>query len=151
MTRRGIDSNVLVYAHIPSLAFHAPVRALLLDQLRRTDIRLAVTPLCLHEFVHVVTDPKRFAPPVTMSEAIAVVRGYLDRSNVDCIASDQKAMIRAVDLLEHHQLGRNRIADTLLAATFLENGVVELITCNKTDFEIFEDLSLIDPRESNKR
>ena len=146
MTRRGVDSNVLVYAHIPALAFHAPVRAFLLDQLRRADTRLALTPLTLHEFAHVVTDARRFDPPVAMSEAIAIVRGYLGRSNVECLAVDEKAMMRALDLLEQHQLGRNRIADALLAATFIEQGVSELITCNGADFAVFDGLAVVDPR-----
>jgi uncharacterized protein len=145
MTRRGIDSNVVIYAHVPSLTFHAQVRAFLLDHLRRADLRLVLTPLTLHEFVHVVTDPKRFAPPVTMSEAIAIARGYLGRSNVECVGVDEKAMLRALDLLEQHQLGGSRIADALLAATLLEHDVTELVTCNGADFAVFEGLIVIDP------
>jgi predicted nucleic acid-binding protein len=47
---------------------------------------------------------------------------------------------------ERHRLGRKRIADTLFAATLLTHGVTELITCNPSDFRIFEGLTLIDPR-----
>ena len=42
--------------------------------------------------------------------------------------------------------GLLRLADTLLAPTFLQSGVRRLATCNRADFEAFPDLELIDPR-----
>jgi hypothetical protein len=38
----------------------------------------------LHEFVHVITDGRRFDRPVAMTEALTLARGYLGRSNVEC-------------------------------------------------------------------
>jgi predicted nucleic acid-binding protein len=144
--RRGIDTNVLVYTHIPSLPDHAPVREFLLHALKSPEVVLVVTPLVLHEFVHVVTDERRFQPPVPMPEAIATARLYLERSNVECISCDESSMVKALELLENFGLGRKRVADTLFAATLLTHGVSELITCNVADFKIFSELTLIDPR-----
>lgn len=78
---RGLDTNVLVFAHPPSLADHERVRGFLLDQLRRSGTTLAVTPSILHEIVHTVTDGRRFDPPVRTSEALAIARLYLGRAN----------------------------------------------------------------------
>ena len=66
--RRGLDTNVLVYAHVAALPEHGVVREFLAGQLARRDVTLVVTPSVLHELVHVVTDPRRFEPPVAMSE-----------------------------------------------------------------------------------
>src|SRR4051812_39500533 len=117
--RRGGDTNVLIYAHMTELPQHERVRRYLLGQLAQDDIALAVTPGILHEFVHVITDARRFNPPVTMSEALAVARSYLNRMNVECLSIDARTIGSAFRLLERHQLGRKRIADTLFTASLL--------------------------------
>ena len=145
--KRGLDTNVLVYAHVAALPEHGVVREYLAGQLARRDVTLAVTPSVLHEFVHVVTDPRRFEPPVGMGEALALARLYLGRSNVECAATDAEALADAFVLVDRHGLGRKRLADTLLAATLLRHGVRQLVTCNRGDFEGFAGLQLIDPRD----
>ncbi len=146
MIRRAVDTNVLIYAHIPSFAEHEVVRAYLIRQLRQQGVQLVVTPGILHEFVHVITDSLRFEPPVKMLEALALARLYLERTNVECVCSDEQTLLRAFDLMEEYRLGRKRIADTLLATVLLQNGVNEIITCNPDDFKPFVDLQVIDPR-----
>jgi len=144
--RYGLDTNVLIYAHMPALAEHEAVRVFLTELARRDDTLLAVTPSVLHEFVHVVTDGRRFDPPVAMPEATAIARRYLDRSNVACVAVTEEAMTLALDLVDRHRLGRKRIADTLLAAIYLHLGIDTLVTCDPGDFEIFDGLRIVDPR-----
>jgi len=107
---------------------------------------LVVTPSILHEFVHIVTDGRRFDPPVTMVQAIMLARLYLGRNNVDCVSTNESILLEAFDLMEHYNLGRKRIADTLFAATLMHFGIRELITCNPDDFRLFKDLKIIDPR-----
>ena len=142
----GLDSNVLIYAQIPSMLAHNAVRSFMLKQLANPETQLIVTPAILHEFVHIVTDSRRFEPPVSMFEAIAIARNYLGRTNVRCLATDEAALQLALELMERHRLGRQRLADSLFAATLLINGVHELITCNPADYRIFPQLHLIDPR-----
>jgi len=113
--------------------------------LQRDHVSLVVTAMVLHEFVHLITDPRRFAPPVSMAEALALARGYLGRTNVKCLTTDEPALLGAFALLERHGLGRKRIADTLLAATLLRHQVVDFATCNAADFRAFEPLTLVDP------
>jgi predicted nucleic acid-binding protein len=145
--KRGLDTNVLVYAHVAALPEHGVVREFLAGQLVRRDVTLFVTPSVLHEFVHVVTDPRRFEPPVGMGEALALARLYLGRANVECVATDAEALGEALNLVDRHRLGRKRLADTLLAATLLRHGVRQLVTCNRSDFEVFSGLQIIDPRD----
>ena len=142
----AVDTNVLVYAHIAATEHHQGVRNYLTKLLARDDNTLVLTPIVLHEFVHIVTDSKRFDPPVTMSEALAITRLYLARSNVEVLSIDVKALQRALELLERYQLGRKRIADTLVAATCLQNNIATFLTCNTSDFTVFDELKLIDPR-----
>ena len=85
-----------------------------------------------------------------MAEALAVARLYLGRSNVDCIGVDEAVLVTAFELLERYDLGRQRIADTLFAATLLHHGAEDVITCNPADFRIFDGLEVVDPRERKK-
>lgn len=142
----GVDTNVLVYAHVAALPEHVGVKAFLARQLDRRDVTLVVTPAVLDEFVHVVTDPRRFAPPVGVAEALALARLWLGRANVDCLATDADALADALALVERHGLGRRRLADTLFVATLLRHGVRQLATCNPADFAVFSSLQLVDPR-----
>jgi predicted nucleic acid-binding protein len=145
--KRGLDTNVLVYAHMAALPEHGVVREFLAGQLARRDVTLFVTPSVLHEFVHVVTDARRFEPPVGMGEALALARLYLGRANVECVATDAEALAESFTLVDRHHLGRKRLADTLLAATLIRHGVRQLVTCNRSDFEVFPGLQLVDPRD----
>ncbi len=142
----GLDTNVLLQAHLPVLDRHEVARRYLMKHLALPDVTFVVTPLVLHELVHVLTDRRRFDPPVGMSEAISVARGYLGRSNVECLAADEASILLALDLLAQHRLGRKRIADTLFAATLLAHGVHRLVTFNVSDFQVFEGLTSTEPR-----
>jgi predicted nucleic acid-binding protein len=144
--RRGIDTNVLVYAHLPAFEEHGAVRRFLLDCLGDGNSQLVLTTGVLHEWMHVVTDARRFEPPVSMDEAAAVARSYLGRNNVEVAPMDAAVMELALTLVERHRLGRKRLADTLFAAALMAHGVHEIITCNPRDFECFEGLHVVDPR-----
>ena len=145
--KRAVDTNVLIYTHMPSLPAYERVRRYIMTQLGDPDVTLIVTPLVLHEFVQVVTDARRFDPPLTMSEALATARLYLGKSNVMCVGADEAVATAAFNLRDRFQLGRKRIADTLLAATLARYEVRELITCNPGDFEVFDELTVVDPRK----
>ncbi len=144
--RLGIDTNVLIYAHMPALKEHERVRQFILAELHKPDVKLVITPMVLHEFVHVITDARRFDPPVPMSEAIAVARLYVGRANVEWAAVAEGVLIDTLQLLEQHHLGRRRFADALLVAALLRHGVHRLVTCNPADFVPFAGLELTDPR-----
>lgn len=146
--RVGIDTSVLVQAHLPSLERHESARRFLLEQLALADSSIVLTPLVLHELLHVITDARRFEPAVTMGEALAIVHRYLGRSNVECLSVDEDSVLLALDLVERHRLGRRRIADTLLAATLLTHGVRKLATFNTADFRVFEALDPFEPSPS---
>jgi hypothetical protein len=143
--RIGVDTNILLQAHLPALDRHELARSFLLEQLALADVTLVLTPLVLHEMVHVLTDGRRFDPPVAISEAISIARGYLGRTNVECLPVDETALLLALDLLNRHRLGRRRVADTLLAATLLAHGVHRLVTFNVPDFEVFEEVAAVEP------
>ncbi len=145
MARRAVDTNILVYAHLASFPEHLSAKRYLQDFLSLPDSVLFVTPIILHELVHVITDSRRFDEPVKIPEAIALTRLYLNRTNVQCLEIDAAAVELAFDLIDQHQLGRKRIADTLLVATLVHHSVEELVTHNRSDFEVFAEIRTVDP------
>jgi predicted nucleic acid-binding protein len=48
--------------------------------------------------------------------------------------------------LARHQLGRKRLLDTLLAATYQRAGVRRLITNNGKDYRVFDCFEIVDFR-----
>ncbi len=144
--RIGIDSNVLIHAHLPGLPQHRAARRFLLARLNEPETVLVLTPDTLGEFLHVVTDPRRFDPPVEMSAALSLAHGYLGRSNTELVSPDEEAVEACLAWIDRLGLGRRRIRNTLLATTLLRHGVTQLATFNRRDFEGIEGLSLIDPR-----
>lgn len=143
--RRGVDTNVLIYAHVPAFEQHQAVRSFLEDQLNDPTVTLVITAGVLHEFVHVITDPRRFDPPVAMAEALALARGYMGRSNVAIAPTDEATVQESFALLSRHGLGRKRMAESLLMAALANDGVTELITCNRRDFEGIGTLAVVNP------
>ncbi|MDE0263558.1 MAG: hypothetical protein OXJ37_14235 [Bryobacterales bacterium] len=135
---------------MPVLTESETVRANLRSKLGEDNWQIALTAVVLHEFVDVITDQRRFNPPVPMASALALAKGYLGRPNVDCLSLDGRALQLALHLLERHRRGRKRIAATLLAATLLRHGVNSIMTCNPSDFAVFNDLEVIDPRNADE-
>ncbi|MDH5805614.1 MAG: PIN domain-containing protein [Gemmatimonadota bacterium] len=146
--RQAIDAGILAQAHIPSTPEDHKVRRFLLNGLNTPGRKFALTPGTLHEFVHLVTDPRRFKPPLSMAEALSVTRLYLGKSNVEVLATDEECVADAVLHSERLGLQGDRFADALLAATLLKNDIREIVTTNPEDYETFEELRVIDPLET---
>ena len=65
----GADTSFLVAVEIVEHLHHADASRLLGELLARGD-RVAITPQVLAEFVHVVTDARRFQQPFSMETAL---------------------------------------------------------------------------------
>jgi predicted nucleic acid-binding protein len=132
----GLDTSFLVAAEVAEHPEHAGVwRRIAL--VREQDGRFAVKLPVPAEFIHIVTDPRRFSNPLTMGEAIEKARTWWTADEVDQIGADDTGVKWFLDALEEHRLGRKRVLDTMLAATYRSAGVTSLLTLNSADFEVF--------------
>lgn len=98
---------------------------------------------CFNEFIHVITDKKRFENAFSMEEALSVVDEWRDLENVKILFPDEQSFGRTVAWLSVYKLGRNRLNDTNMAASYVHSGVSSVITANPKDFEIFSELKII--------
>jgi predicted nucleic acid-binding protein len=147
----GIDTDVLVSWLVKVSPRHDDARRLIESEVRERGGSIAITPLVVQEFLHVVTDPKRFQEPLSMPEAIQRILGIWNSEEVVQVLPVPEVVPRTLELLAGLRLGRKRILDTALAATLEFAEVRRLATFNPGDFKIFDFLELVDPPPQGPR
>ena len=133
----GADTTFLVQLELIELPAHKTAHELLQREILQPKVPLALAPQVLAEFVHVVTDPRRFQNPLTTDEAVAKARFWWNAVEVQHVFPSHDSTTLFLDWMQRHQLGRKRILDTQLAASFWTAGVRQIITANPADFQIF--------------
>ena len=98
---------------------------------------IAMAPQVLAEFIHIVTDPRRFAQPLDMTAARQVAEQWWTAREVMHVFPDAAATRQFLAWLQQFSLGRKRLLDTLLAATYWQAGIRSLLTTNQADFLVF--------------
>ena len=132
----GLDTSFLVAVEILEHPRHGEARATLRKLLADGD-RFALAPQVLAEFVHAVTDPRRFQTPLPMEVALQHSARWWNSAEVDPATPTNEALAFFHEWMRQHQLGRKRVLDTLLAATYRSAGVTSLLTLNARDFTVF--------------
>ena len=110
--------------------------------------RLALAPQVLVELIHVVTDPRRFTQPLDMDEARRLAEQWWTARDVDQVFPDDSAVRQFLAWLQQHRLGRKRLLDTLLAATYRRANIDSILTTNPHDFAVLGGFTCIVPRAS---
>ncbi len=132
----GIDTDFLVAVEVSEHPFHLRADALLSELLAKGH-ELAVAPQTLAEFIHIVTDGKRMPRPLGVAEAIHRANHWWQAAEVVRVFPTTEATTDFLSWLQLHGLGRKRLLDTLLAATFHRAGVRHIITNNEKDYRLF--------------
>ena len=140
----GFDTSFLVAAEVAEHAEHPAARARL-QALRQAGDTFALAPQVLAEFVHVVTDAKRFSQPLAMNEALDRAEIWWNAPEIEQVTPDAEAMRLFLDWMRAHQLGRKRVLDTMLATTFRSAGISSVLTTNAHDFATFRGFTLVTP------
>ncbi len=143
----GIDSDVLVHWAMAGAVHHRAVRECFEREVHEHGRRLGITQQTLNEFLHVVTDPRRFERPLPMLEALRLSRELWHRRHVERIVPTLGVHDRLCELMERFRLGRKRILDTALAVILEAAGVRRLATLNGRDFAIFPFIEVVDPSQ----
>lgn len=136
--RTAIDTNILVYSLNKSSPHHDICRQFLLSGVENPVVPNQV----LFEFLRVVTHPK-FLHPLDLKTAINHVAVY--KSLYVTIYETDQDFDLFRKLYSKYQLGSNRIFDTKLVATLLNNGVDRIATVNDKVFKIFSEIETVNP------
>lgn len=140
----AVDTTFMVEAEVAGHPRHAPARRLLDELLERGEV-LALAPQVLTEFIHIVTDDRRFSAPLTMSQALDRAQRWWQAREVSQVLPTAEAAPLFLQWMKQHRLGRKRLLDTMLAATYSAHGVTRLVTDNPRDYEIFRSFELLSP------
>ena len=136
----GIDTSFLVAIEVSSHTEHARARAQFQKFIKAGD-NFALAPQILAEFIHVVTDARRFSAPLELEQAIQRAEIWWNATEVIQVFPTAESTLLFLHWLDEHHLGRKRLLDTMLASTFLACEVTSMLTLNRDDFEIFGDFS----------
>jgi predicted nucleic acid-binding protein len=140
----GIDTSMLVASELASHPRHASSRALL-ARLDQAGHRLALAPQVLAEFVHIVTDPRRCEAPLDMVSAVLRAEQIWNATEVIHVFPDASATSQFLAWMRQHRLGRKRLLDTMLAATYSTAGIAAVVTLNRADFDVFASFAVVEP------
>lgn len=140
----GLDTGVLVAAEVTEHAEHRNARATLAQLLGAGD-QFALAPQVLAEFIHVVTDSRRFTHPLDVSTAQQLAQQWWTARDILRVFPDHGSTWLFLGWLAQFSLGRKRLLDTLLAATYRQAGIQSLLTTNPADFGVFGVFTCITP------
>lgn len=141
----GLDTSFLVATEVASHAQHSVSRAAF-EQLIRAGDNFALAPQVLAEFVHIVTDPRRCSVPLTMPTALERAELIWNAQEVLQVYPDATATSQFLSWMREHRLGRKRLLDTLLSATYWSAGIGSIVTLNPGDFAFGCFSSIVVPR-----
>lgn len=141
----GLDTGFLVAAEVVEHADHAAARTAIARLVSAGDV-IAIAPQVLAEFIHIVTDPRRFTNPLDMMAARQLAEQWWTARDVAAVFPNDGATRRFLSWLQQFSLGRKRLLDTLLAATYHQAGIQSLLTTNPADFAVFGYFTCITPK-----
>jgi predicted nucleic acid-binding protein len=141
---KGLDTTFLIQAEVSEHPEHGASRDLLHRLLAEGDA-LSLAPQVLSEFVHIVTDPRRFERPLSMGQALSRAEHWWQATEVSQVFPSERSTSLFLRWMVEHRLGRKRLLDTQLAATYHAAGVACMVTTNARDFSIFGCFSILQP------
>lgn len=133
----GIDTTWLVDLEVRESRRHEGARRLFELWRSTAGERLFVYHHVFSEFLHVVTDPKRFSAPLPMDKAVERVWFWASQDRVKLVFPDGDSFKRSLMWMSAWGLGRKRIVDAQMAAAYAQAGVSRLLTANPRDFAVF--------------
>lgn len=138
----GIDTPFLVAHTVLEHPEHSQA-VTCCQRLLAEDRLLALCPTIVDEFLHVVTDPRRFEHPLLMFDAIGIAQTWLQSQETAYLVGTVDSDRLQLDWMLRHRLGRKRINDTRIASIYYQHGVRTLLTSNVRDFSVFDAFKII--------
>ena len=139
----GIDTTFLIDLEIKESPRHERAVEIFNKWREEKNSFLVIYSNVFNEFLHVITDAKRFVNPVPMATAIERCWYWIDHQRVKVVYSSDDSLKRLLLWMSMHELGRKRINDTTMAAVYAQEGVSKIITANPADFEILKTFEVI--------
>ena len=139
----GIDTTFLVQLEIVELDLHQEAKSFLKKHLAGHG-RFALAPQVINEYLHIITDHRRFKRPLTMDSALKKADTWWHAREVQPVFPNRSSASVFFDWMIKYSLDRKRILDTYLAATYFSNNIREVITTNVRDYRVLAEMQTIE-------
>jgi len=133
----GIDTGFLVGLSVREHPVHQACWDLFEEEILGKPGSMAMTSQVLTEFAHVTTDPRRFENPLTMQEALELCGQWWNSQESRPVQADFDTGALFLTWMREFRLGRKRLLDTLLAASYFRAGVKRIATTDWRDFNVY--------------
>lgn len=141
-----LDTNILVHATTAVSPHHVRAKEIC-RQAWKQELTACVALQNLCEWYAVVTNSRRFSPPLSSEEASRELESYAASDFVKVIAPSAALLERLPRLLRHARSKGAHVFDVFLVATMLEHGVETIYTENTRDFSGFREIRAVNPLE----
>ncbi len=145
----AVDTNVLVFAHREDSPWHSAASAAVVT-LAEGRGAWAIPWPCIHEFWAIVTHPRIYDPPTTLSRALDQVDAWLEAPGLVLLAETSSHWSELRAMLATGHVAGGRVHDARVAALCRQHGVRELWSADR-DFSRFPDLRVRNPLVGSKR
>jgi predicted nucleic acid-binding protein len=140
----GVDTTFLVQMSLREHPGHIAAREEMDRRLAAGDT-FAMAPQVVSEWVHVVTDARRFEHPLSMAAALEKAQAWWGAREVEHVSPTPESMAQVWSWMNEFKLGRKRLLDTMLAATYFSHGVHAILSSNARDYTTFGCFHVITP------
>lgn len=139
-----VDTNILVYAADEDSAFHSRCYELI-EEWRRQASAWYVTWGIVYEFLRVITHPRIFRKPWSVTQAWSFVEAVLASPSLGILTATGRHADVAKEVVKSlPSLSGNLLYDAQTAILMREHGIKRIYT-RDTDFHRFPFLEPIDP------
>jgi uncharacterized protein len=136
------DINLLLYAHITSFPKHAAAKACW-ETAMNGDQEVGLVAPVVFGFIRIGTNPRVFAPPMSVDVAVAHVESWFLRPRVRFLVAGPRHLDVAFGLLRTLGAAASLTTDAQIAAFAIENQAD--LHSNDTDFARFSGLRWVNP------
>lgn len=139
----GVDTPLLVAQALEEHPNHQRANAII-DHLLSENRFLAICPAVTEEFLHMMTDARRFEHPLSIGAALDIIKTWMNGRETVLLTPTQTSWRLQQDWIREHRLGRKRIHDTGIASTYHHYSIETIVTGNPRDYGIFGCFKIID-------
>lgn len=137
MSAIGVDTSFLIGLAVQEHPAHPVCWDLFDNEILGKPGSMALAGQALAEFAHVVTDARRFERPLAITEALILCNQWWYAEECRTVPVDVEAGALFLTWMEQFRLGRKRLLDTLLAASYHCAGVRKIATTDWRDFNTY--------------
>ncbi len=137
------DTNLLLYAHVPSFREHFAARSWLEDSLNENQETFGLVWQVIISYIRIGTNPKLFQTPMTIAQTATQMARLIEHPLVKIIQPQSGHYEIFMNLLKTEQVTADLVMDARLAAPAIEYKA-RLATTDR-DFTRFRGLKFFNP------